>query len=99
MRISTKLRRAAKAKYSSNPRPLQSTHLSGRFRNQFSFGMPSHSIHHGPAILRDIRRKSLVNFIRYISAELKFKVRVAMVMMYVAGIAFSIGFFSGVSIS
>jgi hypothetical protein len=60
--------------------------------------MPSYSIHHGPAILHDMRRKSLINAYRYITAELKFKVRVAMVMVYIAGIAFSVGFFSGVAI-
>jgi len=55
-------------------------------------------INSGPAILRDMRRKSLLNAYRHITAELKFKVRVAMVMVYIAGIAYSVGFFSGIAI-
>jgi hypothetical protein len=61
--------------------------------------MPSYSIHHGRAILRDMRRKSLRNSLRFISSDLKWKVRVAMVAVYITGIAFSVGFFSGVAIS
>jgi hypothetical protein len=56
-------------------------------------------INHGPAILRDMRRQSLANFFRFIKVELKWKLRVVMVAVYIAGIAFSVGFFAGVAIS
>jgi hypothetical protein len=56
-------------------------------------------VSHGPEILKGYRRKSLANSFRFITAEFKCKVRVAMVMVYIAGIAFSVGFFSGVAIS
>lgn len=77
-------------------RPSLSTHLSVEFRNQKRSSMPIHSIHHGPAILREYRKRTWVNALRYITAETKFKVRVGMVMAYVAGIAFSVGTFVGV---
>jgi hypothetical protein len=55
-------------------------------------------ISHGDDILRGIRRASLANFLNFASAETKWRVRMAMVMLYVAGIAFSVGFFVSVAL-